>query len=189
MNSLVKDCLDYTFFTLDPMDLVKCCYVSKAWNKMASEDRFWKRFVPQKFAKADQKNYVAGHAVKSYEDIAARVDVSFNTISSSGKFFCHFSLNEDCYIFAELGIGNHPPYDRANPAIKEICIFVKRLPEGDRKICRSLLNDEYNGDIGEKYYLKKIAHLPFGIAGNFGFNQEIDKILTSRLIYLKIKED
>ncbi|MBA2368494.1 MAG: F-box protein [Candidatus Protochlamydia sp.] len=180
MNTLPNECMYITLRFLDPQDLAVCCQVDKSWKEIASDDRLWKYFVPQDLAKTEIKNYVDTHAVTSYEDVLVRINSFCSQVLSSGNFYCHFPFNTDYSIFAELGIGDLTPYTRANPAHKETCVFLKKLPAHNQiKFATFTHTSEYELDL-KNYYLKKITQLPCGIKGNFKFNLDIDQILHSQ---------
>jgi hypothetical protein len=102
---LNQDSVGDILSNLGPHDLGRCCQVSKAWNKVASEDRFWIQVVPKELAEGHLKEFLDSHAVTSFEGIGDRMEGFVrNKVSLIGRFTCYFPFNSEYSVDAELGL-------------------------------------------------------------------------------------
>ncbi|MBA2368495.1 MAG: F-box protein [Candidatus Protochlamydia sp.] len=124
MISLPNECLYITLRLLDPQDLAICCQVNHSWGEAATDDKLWKRFIPENLAKTAIKNYVNGHAVTSIEGILNRINSFCSHGSSYGMFRCYFPLNKSIIINAKLEWQNDFSNDSKHI---ETCVFLKRI--------------------------------------------------------------
>jgi hypothetical protein len=120
MNNLNQDCIRSIFSYLEPHDLGNCCQV-KSFMKIASEDRFWEKIVPDELADIDKKKYLDDHALTSYKGIVDRITHFINKGPKNCDFFCNFPFNE------KINLSVYSRQNKRDEITAETYIFMKKL--------------------------------------------------------------
>jgi hypothetical protein len=103
INSLSLDCIGNIFSNLSPQELANCCRVSKLWEQIASQDRFWSQLGSEIGVTQDYKKHLNSYGVSSFEDLFKHFERFISQVSSEGTFNCVFPFNKDCHIRFQCG--------------------------------------------------------------------------------------
>jgi hypothetical protein len=181
VSSGSRDIAFEIFKYCDAQTLGQCCKVNNDWKKIASDERLWKKILPELEIPQGMtiKQFIDSRGVKSKDEVAQRAQEFFDKIqrNQKGIFVCLFPFNSESIVKTELLYGRD---NAPEPApIEEVCIFMKKLDETEMQTFSSTDSKSENQMLTSKHY--KIA-LPSGASE---LSNKIDKVLQDRVTALQ----
>lgn len=124
VECLLKENSDEIFDNLGTKELGRCCQVSKKWQVLVSEDKFWIQFSDiLNIPKVDIKKYINCYGINSYEDLASCYKTFASKVSKCDTFVCSFVFNPGCHCTIKVGYGDVDSF----PKLSENFLFMKKL--------------------------------------------------------------
>jgi len=126
------------FSYFDMEELAKCCRVSQKWHKFASQDRLWRRCLPEitVLPKVNIKKYINTCALISLNQLIQRIRefVDQLPLNKIGVLTCFFATNPKCKIsmqFRYCGVNFH---SQGRGYLKERVYIFARTIQGNNKV-------------------------------------------------------
>jgi len=125
------------FSCLDMKELAKCCRISQKWHKFASQDRLWRRWLPEStvLRKMNIKEYINSCAIISLNQLIQRIQefVDQLPLNEIGVFTCFLPINPinpKCKISMEFRYCGVNFHSQGAGHLKEVVyIFVRTIQE------------------------------------------------------------
>lgn len=123
---------------LDLPSLGRCCCVTKAWQRLCSDDQLWRELFKRAFSwieipKAGIKVYLKAHCITSLQDFIERVKIFADNIphKKAGVLCCKFSCEQHPRDLRVILIKQEDNNPAEGPFLNESVFILKKLP----KIC------------------------------------------------------
>lgn len=129
--SLPDEAILHILSYLDAQELAQSTRVSKAWQRVASDDTLWRKLCHgmKELPETGVKDFIASRAVVSIKGLLKRVEAFTLKVPLDQKWHwcCVFPSNPDCWIRVWMRTGNVTWKSIASTT--EICFFLKKFDE------------------------------------------------------------
>jgi hypothetical protein len=132
-SQIPTDAAYIIFSYLDLRSLRSCCFVSRTWLGLASDDLLWKRLCQRIFPgialpATGIKAHLLSHCITTSEALILRIKAFASTIPQDqmGQFSCRFLTAPNCSMTIEMGKLN----TSNQPALIDFAIFINTVSQG-----------------------------------------------------------